>query len=209
MGRFDPRGVLSHPRVYALAQRGFGALRSRRRLVNDYIRPRPGDRILDIGCGTGDILDFLPQVDYVGFDLSAEYVEAARARYGDRGRFHQSDVLEADLDGESPFDLVIATGVIHHLDDARADRLVALASRLTGESGRLVTFDGTFVEGQHRVARWLIERDRGQYVRTPDAYVALAERHFGRVQHDVVSDFLRVPYTHCVLDASGPASVAV
>jgi SAM-dependent methyltransferase len=202
--RLDPRSVLTYPRMYTLAQRGFGALRSRQRFVSQFLRPEPGDRILDIGCGTGEILPFLPAVEYVGFDLSSQYIASARARYGDRGRFYRADVLEADLGGELPFDLVIAMGVIHHLDNMGADRLIAISAAILNPTGRLVTFDGTFLAGQPRVARWLLERDRGEYVRSPEAYVALAASHFADVRHHVVSDFLHIPYTQCVLDAWAP-----
>lgn len=197
----DPRRILSDPRLYTLAQRGFGALRARRLFISRYVRPVAGQRILDIGCGTGDILDNLPPVDYVGFDLSPEYIAAAQLRSGGRGRFYQADVLDADLSQEPPFDIVMATGVIHHLDDARAAELVRISSAALAQDGRLLTWDGAFVPGQSRIARWLLERDRGEYVRDPDAYVALAREGFDDVRAEVVTDFLHVPYTHCVLDA--------
>jgi SAM-dependent methyltransferase len=200
----DPRAALADPRLYALAQRAFGAVRARRLFVSRYVEPQAGHRILDIGCGTGDILDFLPAVDYVGVDLSEDYIRAARERYGDRGRFICADVIDADLGDEEPFDLVLSTGVIHHLDDTRADRLFAMSASLLNDGGRLLSWDGAFVEGQARIARWLLERDRGEHVRTPDAYVALAERRFAAVRPNLVNDFLHVPYTHCVLDAAQP-----
>jgi cyclopropane fatty-acyl-phospholipid synthase-like methyltransferase len=165
------------------------------------VRPTEGDRILDIGCGTGDILDHLPPVDYTGFDLSDEYVRAARSRYGDRGTFRQADVLDADLSGERPFDIVIAMGILHHLDDDGARRLVEIARAALRAEGRFVTWDGTFVDGQPRAARWLIERDRGEYVRDPEGYARIAREVFSDVDVQVVNDGLRVPYTHCVLDA--------
>jgi cyclopropane fatty-acyl-phospholipid synthase-like methyltransferase len=165
------------------------------------VKPTEGDRILDIGCGTGDILDHLPPVDYTGFDLSDDYVRAARARYGNRGAFRQADVLDADLSDEPPFDVVIAMGILHHLDDDRARRLVDMACAALRPEGRLVTWDGTFVDGQPRAARWLIERDRGEYVRGPEGYATIARHVFPDVGVQIVNDGLRVPYTHCVLDA--------
>lgn len=197
----DPRRLLAVPELYALAQRGLGAVRARKLFVSRFVRAAQGQRILDIGCGTGDILDQLPSVDYTGFDLSDDYVRAARARYGDRATFRQADVLDVDLSGEPPFDIVIAMGILHHLDDDRAGRLVEIASGALAPEGRLVTWDGTFVDGQPRAARWLIERDRGQYVREPESYGNIARQAFGAVDVHVVTDGLRVPYTHCVLDA--------
>jgi SAM-dependent methyltransferase len=200
----DPRAVLADPRLYALTQRAFGAVRARRLFVSRFVRPQAGERILDIGCGTGDILDFLPDVDYVGVDLSADYIRAATERYGHRGRFLVADVIAADLSGEDPFDVVLSTGVVHHLDDSRAERLFGMSAALLKDDGRLLSWDGAFVDGQPRVARWLLERDRGEHVRTPDRYVALASASFAEVEPHLVTDFLHVPYTHCVLDARRP-----
>ena len=42
------------------------------------LRPFPGARLLDAGCGTGSLLDNLPpDVHYVGFDVNPAYLEAA------------------------------------------------------------------------------------------------------------------------------------
>ena len=55
--------------------------------TTEYVKAQPGEKVLDIGCGPGDILEYLPDVKYTGFDLSPEYIEAAKKRFGERGRF--------------------------------------------------------------------------------------------------------------------------
>ena len=53
-------------------------------LLAGYVRHLGCRRVLDVGCGTGLLLDFLPRdVTYVGVDISPTAIEAARARAAD------------------------------------------------------------------------------------------------------------------------------
>lgn len=198
------RAMLSHPVVYELWSQLVGARRARNILVSDYVRPGPGDRVLDLGCGPGELLPHLGDATYVGVDFSGEYIRRARTRFGNRAQLRVGDVtaLEPDLEG---FDLVIAFGVVHHLDDDGARALFAGAARALKPAGRCVTVDPTFVDGQRRAALAIIARDRGQHVRTPAQYVKLAAADFPSVAGAVRHDLLRMPYSHCVLDCGSPA----
>ena len=196
------RRILSDPRVYVATQRVLTSDSRTRRWVDEVLRPVAGQRVLDIGCGPADLLRFLPAVDYFGFDSSAPYIEAARARFGTRGRFLCERVDAATLEGLGRFDLVLARGVLHHLDDAEAQALFLLARSALAERGRLVTLDACYAQGQSPFAKLLIDRDRGQNVRDAAGYRALAERVFPRVAVVVRHDLMRVPYTHCSMEAS-------
>lgn len=194
--------VLSHPRIYDLLQNLLGAKRSRTRLIRDHIRPRTGDRILDIGCGTGELFSQLPAgLHYVGFDLSESYITAARQRHGG-ARFECMDVADYQVSGsdEQGADLVLAIGILHHLDDDRARALMRTAHAALKPGGRFISLDGTYVDGQSPIAHALIARDRGKSIRTPDAYQALAQAEFGTVNGRVRGDMLYVPYTHYIME---------
>ena len=82
------RSILSNPMVYDFFQALMGAHAVRQQLVNEHVRPVSGCRILDIGCGTARILDYLPSVQYYGFDPSLQYINDANQRYGVRGHFN-------------------------------------------------------------------------------------------------------------------------
>ena len=67
--------------IFDLFQTLIGANRSRTRLVEEFIQPKSDALFLDVGCGTGTILDFLPdEINYVGVDISEHYINEAKRR---------------------------------------------------------------------------------------------------------------------------------
>jgi SAM-dependent methyltransferase len=197
------RGLLARPAFYDMFQRAIGAPGVRQRFVDEFVQPKPQSRVLDIGCGTGELLEALADVDYVGFDPNASYVESARTRYGDRGTFEVGNIESVDYATLGRFDRVIAFGVLHHVDDTAARRLVDVAAAVLEPAGKLVTFDPCFSPRQSRWSRALVARDRGGNVRTPEQYRALAARTFSDVRIHEHHDLLRIPYSHTVLEATG------
>jgi len=194
------RAIFSCPRVYDGFQNLMGASRGRQELINDFIRPTPGMRLLDIGCGTAQILRFLPEdVHYCGYDISQRYIDSAQLRFGTRGHFHCGRLDALQLDRFPKFDLVIAVGVLHHLDDGEATGLFELASRALTPNGRVVTIDPCFAEGQNPIARFLIANDRGQNVRNAEAYCELPRSNFTDIGWQL-RHRRWIPYTHLVME---------
>jgi SAM-dependent methyltransferase len=196
--------LLEPAAAYELLQRLVGAGPARRRFVREILRPRPGGRLLDIGCGAGGLLGALPpDVVYVGYDLNPRYVEAARRRHGGRGEFYcarAGEPPEELLAGD--FDLVVAKSILHHLDDREAGELMEVARRALKPGGVLVTMDPVFHSGQSAMARWVISRDRGARVRTPEGYRALVASRFEVQESGVLTDLTRIPYSHFFLRAA-------
>ncbi len=194
------RAILSHPAIYDLLQNIMGAKRGRDTMVARYIRPFAGMRILDLGCGTAEILAHLPaDIAYVGYDMSAEYIKAAQKRYGARGTFHCRLLEQTEATGLEKFDLVLGIGVLHHLDDAQAAGFMALAKSALRPDGRVLTRDPCFAAGQNPVARFLISKDRGQHVRQQTGYEAIARTIFPNVEGWLTHQTW-IPYTHWTME---------
>ena len=102
------------------------------RLLDDAI---PGDaRILEVGCGTGQMSLYLARADRVviGADLSRSSLllaAAAARRFGlNRVRFVETDLNRSGF-RTGAFDVVVCSGVLHHTPEPRASfaRIVPLA----------------------------------------------------------------------------------
>ena len=73
-----------------------------------------GSSVLELGCGTGDLLAALRPREGVGVDLSPAMIGLAKARHPDL-TFVVGDVECPDLDGR--FDYVVLSDVVGHLED--------------------------------------------------------------------------------------------
>lgn len=190
---------LEHAGVYRLHHRLVAPGSFWSRYVREFLEVKPGERVLDIGCGTADILEHLPEVHYTGIDLNPEYIASARARYEGQGEFVCAAVSQELVSRFTGFDLVMATGLLHHLDDGEADALFAMARAALSAGGRLVTLDGVFVERQNVIERWMVSRDRGRHVRTDEAYLKLARKWFPEARGRVLRGVTRIPWTHYLM----------
>lgn len=196
------RKILEQAWVYAAFKAFVQPVAAQRAFVAEFVPARSGSRILDIGCGTGWILDFLPaDIHYTGYDLNPKYIESAQEQYGARANFFCADITSQSvprIEGEG-FDIVLALGLLHHLNDSEAASLCQSALAHLKPGGVFITFDGVYVPGQSPIARYIISRDRGQAVRTPEGYLALTEPLFSSVRRQVRTDLLRIPYTHFLM----------
>src|SRR5919197_715959 len=79
----------------------------------------PDATVLDVGCGTGRVTEALlalvPLGRVLAIDASAEMVELARRRLGDRAQVWRQDVLDLALD--EPVDAIVSTAALHWVPD--------------------------------------------------------------------------------------------
>lgn len=106
--------------------------------------PGNAPRLLDIGCGTGALLELVaPRVDAaVGVDASRDMLALARTRLAERGLSHvsvrQADMYRLPL-ADSAFDVATLQMVLHYAEDPAA--ALAEAARTLKPGGRLVIVD--------------------------------------------------------------------
>ena len=192
---------LRRPRLYELFQDAIGGNRLRRWFIQSHVRAKPGDKIIDIGCGPGQIFPWLPSVNYVGLDTNPNYIAAANKNYGDKATFVTGDVDTVWNDDRfRSADTVIALGILHHLDDVQASRCIRFAHRCLNEGGRLVCLEACWLKDQGVVSRYIMSRDRGQHIRTQDSYRDLVLPFFGPPKMWVQLKPLRIPYVTIIFE---------
>jgi len=202
------KGLLGHVPLYVALQRGVGADRLRYRCL-DELDLQPGQVVLDVGCGPAYYFERLPRgVRYFGFDTSERYIAYARRKWGHRGDFRTEIFSEEHLDELPPIDSVMLLGLLHHLSDAQARDLLNLAGRALAPDGRVISVDTCFEPRQGRISRWMSQNDRGEHVRSPEAFVALAGESFAKVDGEVVDDATRIPSSHWMMRMSAPITRA-
>lgn len=109
-------------------------------VVRRMLRYDKGKRILDMGCGNGNLTCRLlaDGFDVVGIDVSPSGIEIASRKYP--GRFFVHDVSKDELPADVakiPFDLVLSTEVIEHLYDPRT-YLALVQKTLRAQRGELI-----------------------------------------------------------------------
>ena len=103
---------------------GLGANSPNSRMVIELANVNPGDRVLDVGCGTGSLTLTAhsyagPSGKVYGIDAAPEMIEVAKKKASRSGREVVFDVgLIEDLAfPDATFDVVISRLAIHHLPD--------------------------------------------------------------------------------------------
>jgi SAM-dependent methyltransferase len=134
------------------------------------LEARTDDVIVDVGCGTGDALRYLPSfAAYHGFDTDPIAIDFARKRTGQRpGVTYEARALaQSDLDSIQP-SLVILAGLLHHMDDGQAAELLGMLAG-TSSIRRIVTQDPVYLP-KEKVSNFLAWLDRGTFVRHEEGY---------------------------------------
>tara|TARA_S200000501_G_scaffold348936_1_gene364619 strand:+ start:1146 stop:1760 length:615 start_codon:yes stop_codon:yes gene_type:complete len=195
------RSILSNAFIYESFQKIMGMHKVRKELVSKYITPYNVDSILDIGCGPADILEFLPKLDYHGFDISNNYINTAKKKFGNKGSFYAKALTCKVIKKLPDFDVVLMNGVLHHLDDSTAREMIKLSKIALRNGGRLLTLDTAFAPNQNPIARFLSSIDRGKNVRTAEGYLSLTEDFFSKTD---VAQYNKsgIPITLCIMECT-------
>jgi SAM-dependent methyltransferase len=118
----------SHPVVRWLERQRLSAL-------FELAAARPGDRVLEVGCGAGHVLQQFTDARRTGIDLSAGMVARARTRLGQRAELARASGDRLPF-ASHVFDVVLCTEVLEHVQDPGA--VIAELVRVARPGARIV-----------------------------------------------------------------------
>ena len=142
--------VIRWPRIYDLVMQvaSLGRERRIRQQVLDVANIAPGQRVLDVGCGTGTLAlvaaKTLGDSGFVcGIDPAAEMVERARVKAVRAGCVvsFQVGAIEELPFADRSIDVVFSTLVLHHLPEKLRAKGLGEVRRVLSVGGRFVLVD--------------------------------------------------------------------
>ncbi len=204
--------LLERRYLYNLLQSTVGATNARRYFVEHFASLPEAAGVLDIGCGPGTLIPFLPRhvARYVGFDPNPQYIEVAKRRFGsDSHSFFEADCSTAGdwlAERGGRFNVILAAGVLHHLDDREVTELLDLAITYCEPDGFFASFDNAILPHENPIAAALIRVDRGEHVRPPFEYEMLLRAKFSNIKSELHRNLMRVPYPLVFFRATAQSS---
>jgi len=127
---------------------GLGANRPNSRMVIELANVKPGDRVLDVGCGTGSLSLTAqshagPTGKVYGIDAAPEMIEVAKkkASRSGLGVVFEVGLIEELAFPDATFDVVISRLAMHHLPDDLKRRGLAEVLRVLKPGGKFLIAD--------------------------------------------------------------------
>ena len=192
--------LLSNTFFYSLVQRVMSGTSFRKKIVKKYIT-KHNVKVLDIGCGPAEILDTLPEIKYYGFDINPIYINSAKRKYENKGKFFCKKFTNKNTKYLPKFDHVLLLGVLHHLSDQEINKLMPNIKKVLKRKRNIITLDNIFINKQNFIAKFLIQMDKGENVRSKKGYLNILKNHFKKINSKIYHQKF-IPYTWFVANCT-------
>jgi len=167
------------PKTYLLFQELIGGVSDKKKLLMEYYEGQKS--ILEIGCSVGNLADTfkpLQGIKYTGVDIDAGALKLAKKRFAKQSNFSFLNIDLIDLaESGQKFDYILFAGILHHVNDATALKLLKMVSKI-------ITLDGVIVFSEVEKLRrddnlffkLFYNFEQGKYLRTAEELAALVRK---------------------------------
>ena len=160
--------------------------------VVSVLQPVDGERILDLGCGTGHLTNSIAEAgaEVVGLDAAEEMIRTARTRYP-ACQFVRADAREFEF--EEPFDAVFSNATLHwiHEQDRVLDSVAGAlkpGGRFVGELGGTGNVSAIVTAVQAELEARGYDTTHPWYFPSVGEYATALESHGFEVQYATLFD---------------------
>lgn len=189
--------LLLNSHFYNFSQYIVGATSFRKKFIEN-LNVKKGAKVLDIGCGTSTIIKFLNEPEYYGYDINTDNINFCKKKFGNLGNFYNKAFTKKELNHLPKFDYIFLFGFIHHLNDDSVSSLLKILKLSLNDNGCICSIDGVLEEKQNPIARFLISKDRGEFVRTKENYIKLVKDIFFSLETEIIH-WKFFPYTYMTM----------
>lgn len=127
-----------------------------------------GCRVLDVGCGLGDLYEWIQALNrdiaYTGLDLTPELVEKARLRHPG-GRFISGSILDEGIFRGEKFDYILSSGIFYTYRTGAYDWMKNALGRMWNLCEKGMAFN--------TLSGWSAEKDDSEFYADPGETVTL------------------------------------
>ena len=157
--------LINSPLFYIFFQKIMSGTSFRKKIIIKNIK-NSKVKVLDIGCGPAEVLNYIPNSVYYGYDIDPRSINYAKKKYKDNNHhFFCKKFGKSEIKKLPKIDYVILFGIVHHLNDEEVKNLFELCKKVMKKNAVLLTEDPILIKNQNPIARFFIKNDRGMNIR--------------------------------------------
>ena len=191
---------------YNIYQALIGCNKWHKRYYENFIRPIIENKsiisILDIGCGTGNLVKNLPhtstqkKIYYTGIDYQQNYISYCIKKYPEHKFFCQSALDYIDL--KTTFDIIISEALISNFDNENAEKFFENIIRHSNENTTIIISDMNYKKENSKIENLFLSNERGSVLRGKKEYIEILSKYFNIKSVFEINNAYRIPYQKIV-----------
>jgi len=142
-------------------------------IIKKYFSIEKSEKILDIGCGTGEYSESFLKDQYIGIDIDEKNIKYAQKHYDKN--FKVADALKLPFEDNS-FDKVLIVGVLHHLTIEESQKVLQEIQRVLSKGAQALIIEDTLSNSP--ITEIMHSLDQGSHIRSESDWNNLISRYF-------------------------------
>ena len=193
--------ILRYAFFFNMYQRLIGCKKYLKKYADTFVQLKEGQSILEIGCATGNIIEFFPKnIDYTGIDYSQNYIDYSKRKYP-RYNFICQNAAE-DFSFGKKYDVVLCEAVIVCLTDNEVEKVFNNIKNHVHKNSRIIISDLNYSKTNTFWQNFFLSHERGKNLRDEENYRKLISKFFKINKVTILNNIYRIPYSRAVFECS-------